>query len=171
MEKVSSARIALKWGVIYGIVSIVLTTILYNTELWQNKTLSFLLSTLFFFGVLYLSMKEFRTLNGGFMSFKEGLGLGTLTITAGGIISLFFDFFYKKFIDTNILNLQNDMILEQYEKMGMSEEQIDAAMQRVESMNNSGLTFIGGMLFIVLFGFLCSLIMSAVMKKDKPVFS
>lgn len=79
MEKVSSARIALKSGLIYGIVSIVVALVSYNTDLWKNWIVSFLVTVILFFGVMYFSLSEFKSLNGGFMTFGRGFGLGMLT--------------------------------------------------------------------------------------------
>ncbi|HLO43452.1 MAG TPA: DUF4199 domain-containing protein [Leadbetterella sp.] len=171
MEKVSSARIALKWGLIYGVLGIVYNTISYNTGLWKSWAVGLLALFILLFGVLYMAFNEFKSLNGGFMTFKEGLGLGTLTITTGGLLSVIFDSFYKKIIDPSLIEQQMEMITEQYESMGLSEAQIDEAIQKVEASANSGLSIIWGVLGAVFFGFIASLIMAAIMKKDKPVFS
>ena len=55
MEKVSSARIALKWGLINGILSILLTTILYNTQIWENFVISLMLSFSLTFCILFFA--------------------------------------------------------------------------------------------------------------------
>jgi zinc transporter ZupT len=171
MEKISVARIALKWGLISSVVSVVFTTILYNTSLWEYSSLGILISTVLTFGVLYFSMNEFKTINNGFLSFNEGLSLGTLTIATSSILSLLYDFIYKKYIDPNLLALQMEKVQEQYESMGMSEEQIEKSIEKANQYLNSGFAFIIGVFTVILIGFLCSLIMAAILKKDKPVFS
>ncbi|MCP9763899.1 DUF4199 domain-containing protein [Lacihabitans soyangensis] len=171
MEKVSSARIALKWGLIYGIIGIVYNTVAYNTGLWKNWLIGLLAMLILLFGTLYLAFNEYKTLNAGFMTFKEGLGLGMLTVTTGGLLSVLFDNFYRKYIDPSLLEQQIKMITEQYESMGLSEAQIDEAVQKIENSAGSGLGFLWGVLGAIFVGFIASLIMSAIMKKDKPVFS
>ena len=171
MEKVSSARIALKWGLIYGVVGIVYNTLAYNTGIWKNWIIGLLAMLIMLFGVLYLAFNEFKTLNNGFMTFKDGLGLGMLTISTGALLSVLFDNFYRKYIDPSLIEQQIEMITEQYESMGLSEAQIEEAVQKVESSANSGLGFLWGILGAIFIGFIASLIMSAIMKKDKPVFS
>jgi hypothetical protein len=171
MEKVSSARIALKWGLIYGIIGIVYNTVAYNTGLWKNWLIGLLAMLILLFGTLYLAFNEYKTLNAGFMTFKEGLGLGMLTVTTGGLLSVLFDSFYRKYIDPSLLEQQIEMITEQYESMGLSEAQIDEAVQKIENSAGSGLGFLWGVLGAIFVGFIASLIMSAIMKKDKPVFS
>lgn len=171
MEKVSSARIALKWGLINGILSILLTTILYNTQIWENFSVSFMLSISLTFCILFFALSEFKSLNNGFMTFSEGLGLGTLTLATGGILGVIYDFIYKKYIDSNIISLQLEKAQEQYEAMGMSEDQIEKSIEKAQQYSNSGVSFLLAFLFVIFFGFLCSLIMAAILKKDKPFFS
>ncbi len=171
MEKVSSARIALKWGLINGILSILLTTILYNTQIWENFVISLMLSFSLTFCILFFALSEFKSLNNGFMTFSEGLGLGTLTLATGGILGVVYDFIYKKYIDSNIISLQLEKAQEQYEAMGMSEEQIEKSIEKAQQYTNSGISFLLAFIFVLFIGFLCSLIMSAILKKDKPFFS
>jgi hypothetical protein len=94
-----------------------------------------------------------------------------LTVTTGGLLSVLFDNFYRKYIDPSLLEQQIEMITEQYESMGLSEAQIDEAVQKIENSAGSGLGFLWGVLGAIFVGFIASLIMSAIMKKDKPVFS
>jgi hypothetical protein len=171
MEKVSTARIALKWGLIYGIVSIIVNTVLLNTELWKNFIIGILIMFINIFLVLYLAMKDFKELNNGLLSFKEGLGLGTLTMFTGGLLSVAYDNFYRKFIDTTLLEQTIEMVTEKYESMGLPEDKIEEAVTKMQESANSGLNFLWGVLGLVFVGFICSLIMAAILKKEKPVFS
>lgn len=171
MEKPSSARIALKWGLIFAIISIVFTTVFYITDLWTNYWIMFLFGAAVTITMQYMAMSEYKKLNGGFMSYGEGLGLGTLTVATSSLVSILYDTIYKKFIDTNIAKRMLDMTEEQYQKMGMSEAQITESMEKAEQMNNSGLSFLFGILGAMLIGFIIALIVSAIVKKDKPVFS
>jgi Protein of unknown function (DUF4199) len=171
MEKVSSARVALKWGLIYGIFSIVFTTVLYNTDLWKNWVFTTLISFISIFGVLYLAMKEFKLLSGGYMAFGEGFGLGTLTLAMGGMLSVVYDFCYKTYIDDSIITNQLEMAREQYESMGMAEEQIEASIEKAQYYSTSGLAFLLAFLFILFIGVIAALIMSAILKKEKSIFS
>jgi hypothetical protein len=171
MEKVSTARIALKWGLIYGIVSIIVNTVLLNTELWKNFIIGILIMFINIFLVLYLAMKDFKELNNGLLSFKEGLGLGTLTMFTGGLLSVAYDNFYRKFIDPTLLEQTIEMVTEKYESMGLPEDKIEEAVTKMQESANSGLNFLWGVLGLVFVGFICSLIMAAILKKEKPVFS
>jgi preprotein translocase subunit YajC len=170
MEKVSTARIALKWGLICALLSIMFTTISYSTEIWKSWIISLIVSMVLYFGVMYFAMKEFKEQNSGFMTFSQGLSIGTLISATSGLIGMSFDMIYKKFIDPSLITKQLEMAREQYENFGLSDEQIEEAIAKAESSTSSGLTFLWGVLIILFFGFLASLIMSAVMKNDKSIF-
>ena len=116
-------------------------------------------------------MKDFKELNDGLLSFKEGLGLGTLTMFTGGLLSVAYDNFYRKFIDPTLLDQTIELVTEKYESMGLPEDKIEEAVTRMQESANSGLNFLWGILGVVFIGFICSLIMAAIMKKEKPVFS
>lgn len=170
MEKVSTARIALKWGLIYGLLSIVVNTIIYTFNLmeqqWINSVFSFVLS----FGILYLAFKEFRDLNGGFMKFGQGLGLGMLLFVTGGVLISVYDFVYKKLIDPGVVDKLLEIAERQYEKAGMSPEMIEQALETAKPWMAGPLAPVIMIFSIAFIGFICSLIMAAIMKKNQPVF-
>lgn len=170
MEKPSTARIAIKWGIINGLISIVLYLIMYNTSLWQNTWLSFTLGMAVSITLLYLAIKEFKQSNNGYLKIGEGMGVGILTTAVGAVISTLFQLVYVKFIDTTFYEKQLNMIEEQYIERGMSEEQIEMMLSQVEKFNNSGLTFVFGVLIALIIGAVLSLIIAAIMKKEAPVF-
>jgi zinc transporter ZupT len=168
MEKPSSARIALKWGVISAVITIIYSVVLFMTgQHLKNQALSYV-SYVFLLGGMILAMKEYRSLNNDFMGFGEGLGLGTLLSAVSSLISSIFSFLYITFIDPTIMQQINDMQREQMESRGMTQEQVDQAMEMVSKFTSPGMIFIIGVLGAIFFGFILSLIVSAVMKKDKP---
>jgi hypothetical protein len=57
---------------------------------------------------------------------------------------------------------------EQMENRGMSDSQIDQAMEMAERM--SGFSFLFGTLAAVFFGFLLSLVIAAILKRNQDIF-
>lgn len=170
MEKVSTARIALKWGLIYGLLSIVVTTIIYTFNLMSQSWISTVVSILLSFGVLYLAFREFRDLNGGFMRFGQGLGLGMLLFVTGGVLAAGFDTLYKKVIDPGVVDKILEITEMQYEKSGFSPEVIEQSMEAAKPFIAGPLAPVIVIFSYALTGFICSLIMAAIMKKNPPVF-
>jgi hypothetical protein len=168
-EKTSTARVALKYGVLGSVVIMVYSTILNVSGLSQNKVLSFL-SFVFMLVAIILAMKDFKEKNSGFMSYGEGLGLGSLTSAVMGLLSSAFTMFYIQFIDNTLLAQGLDKVRVDMESRGMDDAQIDQAMELSQKFMSPGVVFVMGVVGYVVMGFIVSLIIAAIMRKEKPVF-
>jgi Na+-translocating ferredoxin:NAD+ oxidoreductase RnfE subunit len=170
----STARIALKWGLISAVVSIVYTVVLMLTGNYQNpdfQWINFFIGLIITVATLVLAIKEFRTQNEGYLSFGQGLGVGTLTSAISGLISGGFVLIYLRFIDDSSLKVAQDRAREQWEAQGMSDAQMEQAEQFLTMFTSPGLLFAFSVVGAVILGFILSLILAAILKKDRPVFS
>lgn len=160
---------ALKYGVLSSIVIMIYTTILNVSGLSQNKglvSLTFLILVV----AIVLAMKDFREQNKGYMSYGEGLGLGSLLSAIMGLLGSAFSMFYMQFIDNTLLTQGLDQVRADMEAKGMDDAQIDQAMELSQKFMSPGFMFAMGVFGYVLVGFLLSLIISLIMRKEKPVF-
>lgn len=164
-NKPSTAGIALKWGAIAGLVSIIFSTILYVTGQSNNKLVSSLGLIILIGGIVY-AIKEFKSQTGGYMSYGEGLGLGSLVSAVSGLLSAAFSAFYIKFVDDSSIKMAMQQQRLEMEQKGMDDAQIDQAMSIAENFTGPGAIFLFGFIGIVIFGFILSLIISAIMKND-----
>ncbi|TAE27550.1 MAG: DUF4199 domain-containing protein [Cytophagales bacterium] len=165
-EQPSTFRVALKWGLILGLVLVAYTLALYLTNT-VGDTLPSLLAYPIIVVVLVLAMRDFRALNNGFMSYGEGLTVGVVTAAVSSVLSSIFSYFYTNFIDTGATERAIEKIREKYEEMGMSDDQIETSMEMVQKMQNPVWTLVVGVFFYVLMGLIFSLIIAAIMKKEK----
>jgi hypothetical protein len=170
MEKPSSAKVSLKWGIISSMISIVFTTIAYNTEIWKQNVWMFIFGIISGFVLTYFCLKEFKTQNQGFMTFGEGFGLGVLVSTVSSILSMTLDFIYKKFLDESLNQKILNFTEESLEARGTSPEQMEEILKKTIEFQNSGLAFLFGILFLIFIGAIISLLVSAILYKNKPVF-
>ena len=166
-ERPSTAQLALKWGLISGVASILYTTVIYLTGQFTNSSLNWL-SIIFPITFIVLAMRDYRTLNGGFMTYGEGVSLGTLTAVVAGLLSMIYNFVYTTFIDSTIQDQIKDQLRAQYEERGLSDEQIDQALAMTEKIQTPGITFFLGVLGAGLTGLIISLIVAAFMRRNKP---
>ncbi|MFN3488399.1 MAG: DUF4199 domain-containing protein [Emticicia sp.] len=167
MEKPSTARIALKWGIVSAIMIIVYTVVLYISGLFKTPALSWIPFILLLLGIV-MSLREFKLTNNNFIGFSEGLGLGTLMSAVCAIIASMFNYIYITFIDTTIIQQMRELQVEQLEQQGLSSEQIDQAMEIATRFATPGLTFLFSIIGYIFFGFVFSLIVSAIIKNSKP---
>nr|WP_295927222.1 DUF4199 domain-containing protein [uncultured Dyadobacter sp.] len=168
-EKTSTARVALKYGVLAAVVTIVYSTILYVAGLGQNRWLSSM-SYIFMIVAIVWAMKDFREQNNGFISYGEGLGLGSLTAAVLGVLSSAFTLFYIQFIDNTLLAQGLDQVREDMERQGKDDAQIEQAIEISQKFMSPGIVFVTVILGYLVMGFIVSLIIAAIMRREKPVF-
>jgi hypothetical protein len=167
MEKPSTARIALKWGIVSAVMIIIYTVALYISGLFKTPALSWIPFIFLLFGIV-MSLREFKLMNTNFINFSEGLGLGTLMSAVCAIIASIFNYIYITFIDTTILQQMRELQIEQLEQQGLSSEQIEQAMEMASRFATPGLTLLFSMIVYVICGFIFSLVISAIIKNSKP---
>jgi hypothetical protein len=168
-QKITPARMALKWGAICALATIILTTAINMSGLWQSPGASMLAFVpLIIFMVL--AMKEYKEGNDAFMTFGEGFGLGMLLTGVSGVISSLWGILFVKIIDPTFTEQMRDFQIENFEEQGLGEEQIEAAIQMTDKFSTGPMMFVFGLIFTMIIGLIISLVVSAIMKKNKPVF-
>jgi hypothetical protein len=167
LEQVTVKQVAIKWGLYLGMAFIVFFMITLLADLVGNQTLSYLnyvLMAVF----AYMAQKSFKDDGNGFMSYKQGLGIGTLmTVVASGI-SVIFSYIYVKFLDDSMIQIIIDKQYEEMASNGMSDGDIERTMSMTESFMTPEVMFPLAFVFSVFFGFIISLIVSAITKNPDP---
>lgn len=173
MEKPSAARVALKWGLISAVISIIYSVVMVLIGKYQDpsmNTVNFIFGLAVAVGILIYALREFRTLNNGYLSFGQGLGVGTLTSAVSGVVAGLFTFVYLKFIDPSALEKSMDIARDELERRGMDEAQIEQAEKYTSMFTSPGAIFVFSVFGAVLIGFILSLIIAAIVRREKPVF-
>lgn len=166
-EQPSTARIALKWGAFLGLGLMAITLVMYLTDQTTNPVFS-VLTVIAMIACLVLAMRDFRSQNGGYMSYGEGLGTGALLSAVAGLLSAAFITFYNVFIDPTIQQRAFEQAREKLEEQGgLSDDQIDQMMEMSQKFQSPGFTFIAGVFGTLIMGFLLSLIVAAFIRRNK----
>ena len=163
----STGKLALKWGLIFGIVLILYSLIINMTGQFSNRPLQFV-SYIFFIAAIVMAHKEYKQTGDGYMSYGKGLGIGTLTVVVAAIISSIFGFIYMTMIDPSIMDMIREQQIMDMEERGMSDAQIEQAMQMTEAFTSPAALAIIGVIVSVIFGFILSLIVTAFTKNSNP---
>lgn len=166
-ELPSKRDLAIKYGVIQGLISISIFLILDFTGL-QTSRVGQWSGLAIFAVVLYFAHDQFKKEGDGFLNYSEGLGLGTLISFVSSTLSSILSFLYISFINTEYLSILKEQQLITFENQGLSDEQIDQAVAISEMFMSPMAIFIMGIVFGVLFGFLLSLVVSAFTRKPRP---
>lgn len=147
----------------------ILFTVLSSTLKWDQNSWDFKIITwAFTIGAMVYIIKNFRdALNGGYLRIGQGTGLSALTGLFQGIIMAIFMYVFTTSINPDMMVMMEDQALQQLESQGLSESEIDQAMEMSKAFMTPG--FISSMLLVgsVIMTTLLGLIISAIMKKGE----
>lgn len=173
---------SMTYGLYLGIIMVIYSLLLFFLNVKPiGFTLPILLSlvslAIAFFGI-FLSTKKVRNdVLGGEMTFGQGILIGLVVIFVASVISAIYVYIQSTIIDPdymkNILEAQKEWMYEFMSSKGVSEEQIEKAIEGIDAkMNemNPVKTAITSIVSSTILGLIISLITSAILKKknDNP---
>lgn len=170
-QKASVKKIALPYGAVLGLITVLLSVIVYVMNLtyeqpWWQGALGFIAMII----CIIIGIKTFKKDNGGFLSLGEALKVGLGISLIAGIFGVIYMLIFGNIIEpdfaTNMLAATEDNMLEQ--NPNMTQEQIDMAMGISETMMSPLIISAMSMIMTLFFGFIISLITGLVMKVNRP---
>ncbi|MEM8898803.1 MAG: DUF4199 domain-containing protein [Bacteroidota bacterium] len=168
MNETNVKSVGLKYGVLLGAAFVGTFFITYLLDLVGNQALGWLPFVLVIVFV-FLALKAFKEGNEGFMSFGQGFKGGMLTTAVGAIINAIVSYIFLKFAGGDYFDKVIEVSRERMEENpGMTEEQVEQAMEFTTRFMTPEISAISGIVMIALMGLVVSLIISAILKKDVP---
>lgn len=165
-----------KFGIILGVVSILITTIIYSTDigLFINIWLGigiFLLNLI----IAIIGVAQTKKALNGFISFKEAFTVFFIEMALGAAIGMLFMFLLFNVIDPSAKQTMMDQTIEMsvnwMQKANTPTEDIRKAVEEMKETDNfSLLNQLKSYAFFLLFYIIIGLIVAAAMKKNKPEF-
>jgi len=170
-KKTSTAKIALNFGAILGLVLMLPTLITYVFELYEFEFLNYISYALIAGGV-YIGVKKLRDdFRGGTLSYGQGLGFGVLLCFFASIIVGFASYLYLKFIDASFIQFTLNELESGYNEAGnLTDDQVNAALSWSKMVISPLGIFFTSLIGTTLIGLICSLIIAAFTKKDVNSF-
>lgn len=159
----------MKWGLILGLMSTIVGLVVNLFDLYANDGIIQLVSLALVLGAFIFAFLEFKAANDGFMKFGEGFGMGMLILAIAGVLSSIFSYIYMKFIDTGIIERIKGIQYAEFEKQGLTDEQIEMAVSFSNWMMNPEMLTVVGFFANLFFGAIIALIVSAIMKNNRLV--
>lgn len=168
-QAATPASVGIRYGLLVGLVSVIITFGLYATGQEQGPLRW--LSSLVLIGGMVMAMRAFKQANGGYMSYGQGLGIGTIVSAVSGVLSAIFVYVYMSFIEPNAMERMMDKARSDMEAKGnLSEEQIDQGMAMAGKFMTAPALTISVLIGSIIMGFIISLVVSAIIKHTKPEF-
>lgn len=165
----STTAVGGRYGLLTGLVSVIVSFGIYALELEQNSGVRFLTIAVLVGGII-LAMRTFKEQNSGFMGYGQGLSIGMLTSGIVGLLSGAFIYLYVSVVDPSVLTRITDKARVDMEAKGMSDVQIDQAMTWTAKFTTAPYMFGFTVLFTLFLGLFISLLVAAFVKNPKPEF-
>ena len=177
-HQTSSLKLTMTYGIYLAGISIVLSLIIWATNLIEHlglfgSVLIGLLQIVMLAFLLVYFTKQYRdTLFDGKITFGQAFTFGVLLVVFSSVISALFSYILNKYIDPEYMQRVMTMIQDKTYQLlannGLSQEQIDAQMARLE---NKGIpspmeTLVSSLEGGLIGGAIMSLISSAIVKKN-----
>ncbi|MEZ4792993.1 MAG: DUF4199 domain-containing protein [Gelidibacter sp.] len=167
-QKLSPGKFAMNYGVILGVVFILINVIMYVTGMaLEGKQWPQYLYYLIFPATIIYAISQFKSKNANFLSLGEGIKIGVIIGVISAIVFIIYSLIFNYFIDPGfmdqVMEVTRDKLLE---NPNLTEEIVDQQMKMVKMFMNP---FIGSAFWIAMsaiFGLIYGLIAGAIMKKE-----
>ncbi len=169
-QQKSTNKTALHFGIILGIVSILISVIIYALGMqydqdWKTGMIGFLAMAI----IVFLGIKKYKEFNGGFLTLGEAIKTGIGIALIGGIISVIYSYVFMNFIEpdfiANTMAGAEEKMLER--NPNLTDEQIEQALSISKKMMSPGIMSAIGILWSLFLGLIISLISGLILKKTE----
>ncbi|RXP57600.1 DUF4199 domain-containing protein [Lutibacter sp. HS1-25] len=171
-QQSSSKQVMLNYGLILGIISVLITVANYAFgNVYEPHWGVSVASGIGTVAVIVLGLKAIKTNNGGFLSLGESLKTGLGIALISGLVFLIYFYVFVNFIEadyfTNMASYQEAKMIEMYPNM--SDEDLENAIEMSKKFSGFGMTSAIILIMSLFFGFVVSLIAGLIMKKTEEV--
>lgn len=168
----SYIKSTMTFGLITGVVLIVYTLLLYATNniLKQNFLLSIINYIILIAGIVKGTRAYRDQTLGGYISYTKALGYGVVMSIFTGVVLGVFTYLLYAVIDPGLMEQSMKMVEEEMLNRGMSPDQVESLSEMQRQIRSPFMMLIGSVFTYALLGLLFSLVTSAFLKKDKPIF-
>lgn len=173
--KTSPGKSSIQFGILFGVIMILELVISYVLNIGtENKAFGVVLNLLnylvFPFIFIYLGCNNYKTkLNDGFISFgdciKIGLSIAFIASFLYGVFYIVFNMIFPEFLPDMIEKIKD---ITQKENPNLTQEQLDMSMAIVQKVMNPYITAPLGIAINCFVALLHSLVIGAIVKKERP---
>jgi|SRR5690625_3349127 len=170
--KNSFKKLALNYGLLTGIFSILLSVIVYVMGSYLEKPWwSTVLITLVGFGITYYAILQYRGLLNGFLNIGEAMKLGVAIALIAGIIAALSNYVFVTYIEPGLIDEMLELGRQQLEESGnsLSDEQIEMSLEMSKKFMQPWMMAAMGVISSVFMGVIYSLIAGLILQKKKPI--
>jgi membrane-associated HD superfamily phosphohydrolase len=166
LSKPSRSRFAMRYGLYYGVLAIVLTLAFYlsgNATAGAAKWLSTLLAII----LIIVTQLQFRKAGGGYLSYGRSLGVAVLAMFFGSLIVALFTYLLYKFdpalLDETMLAAEERLV-----EQGRNEDEIEMSLKILSWIKTPFMLAVSSILNLVFSGLVIGAITAIFTSKKVP---
>ncbi|WP_310994136.1 DUF4199 domain-containing protein [Aequorivita marina] len=170
-QQVSLKKIALNYGVLLALLSIVLQVISYVLDAHIDRPLWLTLAQLVIsIGVIVYGIKAFKSGNAGYLTLGQALKTGVAISLVAGLIAVVFNYIFMNYIDPDFIEKTMEFSREQMiqDNPNLTQEQVDNAMDISAKFMSPLIMSAFAIISTLFFGFIISLVSGLIMKRNPP---
>lgn len=168
-----SNKIAMSYGVMFGVLMILQSVVSYVMRIGVDNSYGTIIAVLNYFILpilfIYLACAAYKNANGGFISFGQCLKTGVLVCLIAAILAavggIILNMAFPDYM-AEIMEQTREKMLEQNPEM--TEEQVEMGMSMAEKFSSPWFAIPSAALVYSFIGLIYSLIIGAIVKRDKP---
>ncbi|HYG00918.1 MAG TPA: DUF4199 domain-containing protein [Chryseosolibacter sp.] len=165
---VTTRSAGIRYGVIAAVISIVFFLALNISGVDMTASYWSWIGYLITAVIVFLAHKYYKENGDSYMNYGQGIGIAFWQGLIGAGISHIFTYIYIKFIDGAFIDNVIDAQRAGMEERGMSDEQIDQAMEFSASFMTPEVMMLMGFLFAILGTVIIALIVTIFTQKSRP---
>ena len=170
-------NIGLKYGVISGLVYIIISLITYllgwaETRNAATGVLTWALGFFITFYLVYLAAKNYRDEeNNGALSVGEGIKIALIMAIVAGVLASIYSIINMKYIDPDVVDRMMDASREDWERQGMDQSTQDQAEKFLKMFFNPALIVPFTIIFYAIGGLIKGAIVGSILKKEENMIA
>ena len=175
-KNVNFLSIALRNGILLGLVSVAFTVLLYVTDfLYTDNTLLAVITWLINIAIsvvfIAIAVEQYKKANEGFLSIGEAIKVGVLVAVIAGVIGAIYQVIYTTIIDPDYYDKVVEVAMKKMSAMAnFNEEQLEEFQDKMYANKPSIVSsFSTSIIFSAIGGVIISAIVGAVKKKEQPM--
>lgn len=171
IQKVEAKKFVLNYGILLGILSVILGVVMYVTNAYIDPSLIYTaIGFLILIGVISFGINAFKTENGGFLNLADALKVGIGIAVIGGIITAVWSYLLMNYIEPEYMSQVMEMSREKMmlTNPDLTDAQMDKMMEMSAKFSTPWMIMAFSLIGNLFFGLLISLIAGLIMKNKNP---
>lgn len=165
-------KTTMTWGLVLGVAWVLMAFAAYSMGMFEMPVWVTLLQLLVLAAIVFVGQRKHRDDDlGGHITYGRAFGAGMLVMLFGAIIYGFYIIMLVKVIDPAYIDKTMEVAAAKFYEMGYDEDMVEQMLASTARMTSPLYLLVSTLFGAAFQGLIISLITSAFVKREKPMFS